>query len=175
MPASPDPVLGSSFLSLAVSLGLSLVVAFVPALVDRITGRGMTTPIAVATGIGYALVCLAIWSGARVVASAPVLSAGLPSLVFLFGIGGVLLWAQATAPAWLYGRWGLLGPLVAFAVVSTGVLYAFLGVRGETDPLALYVLVSPFLVAGIVLLGMLEWTIRRLFARSDDASVARSR
>lgn len=163
MPASPDPVLGSDPLTLAVSLGVSVATVFVSVLVKRGSGRGVTAPIAVGIGIGYAAACLAIWFGARVVASSQVLTAGAPSLAFLIGVGGILLWAQATAPVWLYGRFHLFGPLAALAVVNTVVVYAFLGVYGETDPLALYVLSAPFLVAGILLVGVLEWTIRRLF------------
>ncbi|ARS91441.1 hypothetical protein [Natrarchaeobaculum aegyptiacum] len=175
MPASPDPVFGSEPLTLGVSLGIPVATVLVSVVVKRGTGRGVTAPIAIGIGAGYAAACLALWLGARVIASSQVLTAGGSSLAFLIGVGGAFLWAKATAPVWLYGRFHLFGPLFALAIVTTFVVYAFLGVHGETDPLALYVLFGPFLVAGILLVGVLEWTIRRLFGLTGASSGVRSR
>ncbi|WP_324756238.1 hypothetical protein [Haloarcula montana] len=162
MPGTPDPALGSDTLTRAVSVVASVAVLALPYLfVDR------WPPLRVALGSGavYAVGCLCCWAGARLLTDAfasgfgdrPVASAGVGA------VGTVVLAAQAAVPVYGYARYGVVVPLVALSVVTNVLVYTFLLVRGETDPLGLYALFfGPALVAGLALLAGLELCVRWL-------------
>lgn len=164
MPGSPDPVLGSMTLTIGVSIILAAVLVALPLL-----GRSqlVSRRLALGGGLGYALVCLAAWAGARAVTDAFV--SGLieqpASLVVLVVVGAVVLGVQAAVPIYLYDRWGLVAPLAGLFGATSLILVTFLQVRGESDPLGLYVLVfGPMAIGLLVVVGLGEIAIRRAVA-----------
>lgn len=166
---SPDPVLGSDQVTLVVSLALAVLVVATFLAVDR-DRDGITGRVAVALGAGYATLCIGVWAGARIVAPVPLLERGIGALLVLFLIAGLPLCLQAAIPARLYGRNRLVTPLGWLVFVTTLLLTALLGVRGESDPLGLYVVFFPHVVAGYALLGGGEWVLRTLGARAFGGS-----
>lgn len=162
MPGTPDPVLGSDALTVAVACLAGAVVAFAPLVFRPSLDR--PAALAVGGGVAYALLTLGAWAGARLVADAFVSEMTAGPAVFLGWTlaGAVVLGAQAAIPYYCYARWRLVAPLVALFVVTVLVLYAFLGVRGESDPLGLYVLLfGPLLVIGTCLVCLAEFGVRR--------------
>lgn len=162
MPGSPDPVLGSDALTFAVACALAALVASLP------YGFRKSLPRPIAFGIGggavYAALCLAAWAGARAVTDAFVagMAADPATLLGWTLAGAVVLGAQAAIPYYLYARWRLVVPLAALFVVTVLILPPFLSVRGESDPLGLYVLVfGPLLALLTALVGLAEFGVRR--------------
>jgi hypothetical protein len=162
MPGTPDFVLGSAALTFAVACLVGGAVAVVPfALRDSFPAPAA---LSLAGGVAYALLCLGAWVGARLVADAFVsgMTDDATALVGWLAAGAVVLGLQAGIPYYSYARWRLVGPLVALFAVTVVVVYAFLGVRGETDPLGLYVvLFGPLLVTATCLVGLAEAGVRR--------------
>ncbi len=163
MPGSPDPVLGSDALTLAVACVVGALVATAP------YGFRESLPRPVAFGIGggavYAVLCLAAWAGARLVTDAFVagMAADPATLLGWTLAGAVVLGAQAAIPYYLYARWRLVVPLAALFVVTVLILPPFLGVRGESDPIGLYVLVfGPMFAILTALVGLAEFGVRRV-------------
>lgn len=165
MPGSPDPVLGSIELTVAVSVVAAALVASLP-----VVFRDELPPprrLALGGGLGYALFALAAWTGARAATDAfvvsPVERPG--AFVVLLAVGAVVLAVQAAVPLYLYARWRLVTPLVGLFGATTLVLTVFLQVRGESDPLALYALFFGPLVVGIlVLVALTEAGVGRAIA-----------
>jgi hypothetical protein len=166
MPGTPDPVLGSDALTFGVAVTVAALVAVLP-FVFRKRLRAARR-LALGGGLAYAALCLGAWAGARFVADAfiPSMVEQIDTLVVLLLWSTVVLGAQAAAPAYLYARWNLRTPLLGLFALTALVLYAFFRVRGESDPLALYVLFfGPILVGGLLVLGAVEAGVRRLIGR----------
>lgn len=167
MPGTPDPVLGSRTFTLLVAVATSLALG---ALAVRSRERLQSFPVAFAASVGYGLGCVAAWAGVRYVADAFV--AGMvadPLTAMGFVAAGVAVLAlQAAVALTLYARWRLVAPLVTLVLATTLVLYLFLQVRGESDPLGLFtILFGPVILAGIGTVGAAEAGVRRLVARAD--------
>ncbi|MFC6975223.1 hypothetical protein ACFQL1_12110 [Halomicroarcula sp. GCM10025709] len=161
MPGTPDPALGSDTLTRAVSIVASVVVLAGPSVM---ADRWPPLWFALGVGIVYAGGCLGCWLGARLVTGA--FPSGLvdrPIAVLPLVFGGVaVLGIQAAVPVYGYARYGVVVPLLALAVVTNLVVYTFLQVRGETDPLGLYALFfGPAVVVGLAVLVGLEVVVRR--------------
>ncbi|WP_135854527.1 hypothetical protein [Halorussus salinus] len=163
MPGSPDPVLGSDALNIGVStLVAGLFVALPYLFRDRLTER---RAFALGGGLAYAITCFAAWAGARVATDAFVAGMAADAGTFLAWTVAalVVLGAQAAIPYYCVARWRLVAPLAALFAVTVLILPPFLSVRGESDPLGLYVLLfGPLLVGltGLVALG--EYAVRRV-------------
>ncbi|WP_115863301.1 hypothetical protein [Halorussus litoreus] len=166
MPGTPDPVLGSRLLTVAVAALLGAAVALAPVFLSFALreSRAGPTALAVAGGLAYALLCLGAWAGARLATDAFVSSMVADPLTLVgWLLGGLVVFgAQAGIPYYLYARWRLVVPLAALFGATVLVLFAFLGVRGESDPLALYVLFfGPMVVLGSSVLALAEFGVRR--------------
>ena len=162
MPGTPDPVLGSDALNLAVACGAGVLVAAAPVVLRESLPRH--TLLAFYGGLAYAVLGLAAWAGARVVTDAFVDGMTADAATFLGWTlaAALVLGAQAGIPYYFYARWRLVVPLAALFVVTVLILPPFLSVRGESDPLALYaLLVGPLLVGGTCLVGLVEFAVRR--------------
>ena len=166
MPGTPDPVLGSRLLTVGVGSVVGLAAALVPVALSRALGESTLRPslVAVGGGLAYALLCVGAWAGARL-ATDTFVSGMVADPLTLAGwtLAGVLaLGAQAGVPYYLHARWGLVVPLAALFGATVLVLVAFLGVRGESDPLALYALFfGPMVVVGTCVLALAEVGVRR--------------
>ncbi|WP_135830155.1 hypothetical protein [Halorussus halobius] len=166
MPGTPDPVLGSRLLTFGVAGVVGLAAALAPVVLSRALGDSTHRPelVAVGGGLAYALVCVGAWAGARLAADAFVSGMVADPLTLVgWTLAGVLaLGAQAAVPYYCYARWGLVVPLAALFGATVLVLVAFLGVRGESDPLALYALFfGPAVAAGTCVLALAEFGVRR--------------
>ncbi|NHN59072.1 MULTISPECIES: hypothetical protein [Halorussus] len=161
MQGSPDPILGTDALNaVAATLVACCFVALPYALRKRVTEPRR---LALVGGLAYAVVCLGAWVGARLVADAFVGAMVADPGTFLGWIlaGAVVLGAQAAVPYYCLARWRLIAPLAALFGVTVLVLPAFLSVRGESDPLALYALVfGPLLIGLTCLGGLAEYAVR---------------
>ena len=162
MPGTPDPVLGNDALTLAVACAVGVLVAAAPLVLQESLPRN--TVFAFYGGLAYAVLGLAAWAGARVVTDAFVDSMTADVGIFLGWTlaAALVLGAQAGIPYYFYARWRLVVPLAVLFVVTVLILPLFLGVRGESDPLALYVIFfGPMLVGGTCLVGLVEFAVRR--------------
>lgn len=160
MPGSPDPALGSELLTRVVALAAAVIAVAVPV----VRHRGSPLRDACAFGAVYALCGLCCWLGARLLTNS--MPSGLSdaplSGVFLIGLGLLVLGAQAVVPTYAFRRYGVVGPLIALALPTGVVVYAFLTVRGETDPMGLYALAfGPLAVVGLAALAAVEYGVRR--------------
>ena len=162
MPGTPDPVLGNDALTFAVACAVGVFVAAAPVVLRKSLPRH--TVLAFYGGLAYASLCLAAWAGARVVTDAFVdgMTADAGTFLGWTLVAAVILGAQAGVPYYLYARWRLVVPLAALFVVTVLILPPFLSVRGESDPLGLYVILfGPLLVGGTCLVGLVEFAVRR--------------
>lgn len=162
MPGTPDPALGSDLLTRAAALLAAVAIVSLSFVLDRKSPRRL----AVGGGVAYAGFCLACWLGARLLTgmftSALVESPGMGSLLVLGAL--VVLGAQAAVPLYAYRRYGTVAPLAGLALATGIVVYAFLRVNGETDPLGLYTLFfGPMTVVALTLLAGVELGGRRLY------------
>lgn len=167
MPGSPDPAFGSSALLLALAGAIATLVAGAPLALRRSGGRPAPARVAAFGGAGYAALCVGLWAVARAAADAFDLPPA-EAAPFLLAAAAALA-AQAGVPYYLAARYRLRTPLVGLSVATLAVVYAFLHVRGETDPIGLYVLFGPLVVAGCLLLGLVEAVGRRLLGRSPPS------
>ncbi|UPW00225.1 hypothetical protein M0R88_17150 [Halorussus gelatinilyticus] len=163
MPGSPDPVLGSDALTLAVACALAALVAAAP-----YGFRGsLPRPAVLAVGGGavYACLCLAVWALARLV------TVGLPAaaverpatLAVVLLLNGFVIALQVAIPYYAYARWRFVAPLAGAFAATVAVLVLFLNVNGETDPVGLYPFVfGPPLVVAICVLALAEGAVRRV-------------
>jgi hypothetical protein len=163
MPGSPDPVLGSDVANVGVSI---LVAGFFVALPSLRRDRlDDSRRFALGGGLAYALTCFAAWAGARIVTDAFVagMVADAGTVLGWSAAALVVLGAQAAIPYYCLARWRLVAPLAALFAVTVLILPAFLSVRGESDPLGLYVLVfGPLLVGLTCLGGLAEYAVRKI-------------
>jgi hypothetical protein len=162
MPGTPDPVLGSDALSLAVACFVGALVAAVPyGFRESLPRPGV---LAVGGGLAYAVVCLAAWALARIATIGVPFQASEQSglIAVLLALNVLVIGSQVAIPYYLYASYRFVSPLAGAFVATVFVLTVFLGVGGETDPIVLYpVLFGPILVVGIALLAFAEFCIRR--------------
>lgn len=163
MPGSPDPVLGSVAVTWAVAISVAALIALTPVVLRR---RNLDPfRLGICGAVASVLLCLGVWAGARV-ATDSFASSLFEHPGFLVGMvltAAVILGAQVGIPYYLYARWGLLLPLVGAFALTALCLVAFLGVRGESEPLGLYTLFfGPMLVGGVCLVALLEASARHL-------------
>ncbi len=162
MPGTPDPVLGSDPLTLVVAGALSiLVVGSFASLVSR---SEMSAILLAGIGAaGYGLFATGVWASVRRGFGHITLDPMAEPLAFasLILLAGGLLGVQAAIPFFLYARSGFLAPMVGFVAISTLLLFVFLRVGGETDPLALFGFgFAPFFLGGLLALAALEAGVR---------------
>lgn len=162
MPGSPDPVLGSDALTVVVAAVVAAGVVALPLL--RSGARRDPRTDAVGGGVAYACLCIGTWAGVRFLTDSFVSSLFERPLHLagLLAFAALVFALQAAIPLFLYARYGLASPLAALFGLTTLVLFVFLRVRGESDPLALYVLFfGPLLVGGLVAVALVELGVRR--------------
>ncbi|MFC7128053.1 hypothetical protein [Haloferax chudinovii] len=175
MPGSPDPVLGDWLLTHAVAVAAAVATVGVVYATRARSARGSLTPALL--GGGYALATLAVWTVARLVTDAfpselvadPLTAAGLLGFSFLLLAGFVVV------AALLFARRGLVAPLVGLFGVTELVWWAFLHVRGETDPLGMFLLVGPALLVLLLVAAGVEYAgrwVRRRFVRDGGRSAS---
>lgn len=164
MAGTPDPVLGSEWLTLLVA---ALAGAAVAGGVLLRVGGGRQQPQLrrlLAGGLAYAVGCLALWAAVRAVAEPATFGAYSPGGFFGFlALATVVLGLQFALPVYLYARWRLLAPMVGLFAATALAVYLFLRVGGETDVLWLYaVLFGPAAVGSIAVAALLEGGVRRV-------------
>ncbi|WP_135825908.1 hypothetical protein [Halorussus ruber] len=161
MPGSPDPILGSDAANVGVSTLVAVLFVALPYLLrDRLDD---SRRFALGGGLAYALTCLAAWAGSRVATDAFAAGMAADAGTFLGWSAAalVVLGAQAAIPYYCVARWRLVAPLAALFAVTVLILPPFLSVRGESDPLGLYVLVFGPLLVGLTCLGAVaEYVVR---------------
>ncbi|WP_435358932.1 hypothetical protein [Haloarchaeobius sp. DFWS5] len=159
MPGTPEPSLGSQRANASTAAVLT-VALLLPAVLLR--DAAPAVPLALGIGLLYAVVLLAVWAAARYVADDFVwdLRDDPRWPVALVSTAWVVLGLQAAIPAYGYVRWGLVVPLLVLALVTWFLTNVFLGVRGESDPIGLYVLYGPMVTVGLLVLGGLELVAR---------------
>jgi len=165
MPGTPDPVLGSDPLTLAIAAILSvLVVSLFVYLVSRSEiSAGLLAGIGAA---GYGLFMIGVWASVRWGFEHITLDPMADPWTFLWlvSIASGLLAVQAAIPFYLYARFTLVVPMIGFTGVSTLLLFVFLRVGGETDPLALFGFgFAPVFIGGILSLAAIETGVRRIW------------
>jgi len=164
MPGTPDPVLGSELATLVVAVGVGALVGVVPFVVAR---RLSPRRYAAVGGLVYAVVLTALWAVPR--AGVEGLGCSLPADLMTCGplalVGVAVLAGQAAVGLYAYAEYGSVGPLAATALVTVLLLWVFLHIRGESDPMALYGLFfGPAAVGFTVLVGVGEALVRRALA-----------
>jgi len=158
MPGTPDPVLGSDALTLAVACAAGALAASVP--VARRERLPAPRAFALAGGFAYAAVSLGVWAGARFATDSFAIA---PPDVWagVVAIGAAVLAAHAAVPYYAYARWRLVAPLAGLFGATVLILSLFLRVGGESDPLAIYLFFGVAVVAGLCLLAVVEAGVRR--------------
>lgn len=144
------------------SVAATLLTAVLLAPAVGLAGRAPPLPLAVAVGVLYAVVVLAVWAAVRrhtdllrtYVRDRPRFAARLVSS------GWLVLGAQAAVPTYLLARWDLLVPMVGLGPVTWGLVATFLASSGDTDPLGLYAFYGPLVVLGLSVLGGVEVALR---------------
>lgn len=162
MPGTPDPVLGSSLLTHAVG-ALAGVVAVLIAVRYRDDASPRT--FAAVGGAVFATLALLLWFVVRVATDefAQLSIPSLPTFAAIVLASGAVLFAHTALCLYLYGRAGYLSPLLVLFGATEFVVWVFLHVRGETDPIGLYWLLFGPLVVGVALaLAGVEYGVRRV-------------
>ncbi|MFP8955014.1 hypothetical protein ACLI4Z_18960 [Natrialbaceae archaeon A-arb3/5] len=162
MPGTPDPVVGSDPVTgiIAASLSVFVIAIFVYIASERDVPAVVLTPIA---AMSYGLFAAGLWAGVRVLFHHFALDPlGEPTqFAWLLLVAGGLLAMQAAIPFFLFARFGFVVPVAGFAVISTFLLFTFLRVGGESDPLALFgVGFAPVFIGGVLALALLEAGVR---------------
>lgn len=166
MPGSPEPVVGNDPLTGVIAALLSVLVI---AIFAYVASRWDVPPV-VLTGVGaagYGIFAAGLWAGVRIAFYHFALNPTAEPLQFawLIIVAGGLLAVQAAIPFFLYARFNFLAPMVAFAAISTFLLFTFLRVGGETDPLALFGLgFAPFFIGILTVVAALEAGARYFIA-----------
>ncbi|SDR16160.1 hypothetical protein [Natronobacterium texcoconense] len=164
MPGIPEPVLGSEPLTWIVAATLSvLVVSLFAYAASRWEFSAVV--LIVAGAAGYGLFAAGLWASVRLafhhLALDPV--AEPVTFAWLLVVAGGLLAVQAAIPFFLFARFGYVVPMIGFTAISTLLLFVFLRVGGETDPLALFGFgFAPFFVGSLLVLAVLEAVLRYL-------------
>jgi len=167
MQGTPDPVLGSEPLTLAVAVVIGTFVGSIPFVVER---RLSPRRYAAVGGALYAAVVTTLWALPRIGVEG--LGCSLPGDLATCGplalVGVAVLVGQAAVALYAYAEYGSVVPLAATVVVTVLLSWTFLRIRGESDPMALYALFfGPAFVGFTVLLGIAEALVRRAVASSS--------
>ncbi|GAB6878211.1 hypothetical protein JCM17823_04850 [Halorubrum gandharaense] len=164
MPGTPDPVLGSDPVTLAVAAILSvLVVSLFAYLVSR--SELSAVLLAGVGSAGYGLFTIGVWASVRWGFEHITLDpmADPWPFIMVIVIAGGLLALQAAIPFYLFARFSLVAPMFGFTGISTLLLFVFLRVGGETDPLALFGFgFAPVFIGSLLGLAALETGVRRV-------------
>ncbi|MFC7080155.1 hypothetical protein [Halorussus caseinilyticus] len=131
-------MLGSDALTLAVASAVGALVATLPYGFRESLPRPAV--LAIGGGAAYATFCLAVWAGARLA------TVGLPSAALdqpgtfavVLTLNFLVVGLQVAIPYYCYAGWRFVAPLAGAFAGTVVVLFLFLGVNGETDPIALY-------------------------------------
>ena len=161
MPGTPDPVLGSDAVTLAVAAAAAVPVGLLPLLVRRrlTTGRRTT---ALLGGAAYGGLCSLLWVLVRLVAAPRLLPDSPLETLWLAVISAAVVGLQAVVAGYLHDRFRLRLPLAGLYGLTMLVLFTCLRVGGESPGYLLYLFAVPFAVIGLSLLGALELGGRRL-------------
>ena len=162
MPGTPDPVLGSDPLTLIVAGALS---ALIVGSFAYVASRSEFSTVVLTGGgaAGYGLFAIGLWASVRVMFYHLDPMIDPFQFILLILLAGGLLAVQAAIPFFLYARSGFLAPMVGFATISIFLLFVFLRVGGETDPLALFGFgFAPLFIGSLLALAALEAGVRHL-------------
>ena len=164
MPGTPDPVLGSDALTLAVAALGGVAVVGLLVLFERGDSLLGSHGGVLAAGTGYGIGFTLLWAGV-LVAFRPHL---LPdSGYWLVALAPVVVGLQAAIPLYGYARWRLVLPIVALGPLTALVFWLVLRVGGESDGYLLYVFLgSAYALPGLLVLTGIELGVRELRARS---------
>lgn len=162
MPGTPDPVLGSEALTWGIAFLLSaLIVGGFVYVASRWTN---STVVLTALGAGvYGLFAVGLWAGVRLVFHQFALSPVTEPLQFawLIVVAGGVIAVYAVIPFYLFARFTFVAPMIGFTAISTFLLFLFLRVGGESDPLGLFgVGFAPVFFGVLIVLGFLEAGVR---------------
>lgn len=166
MPGIPEPILGSDPLTgiIAALLSVLIIGIFVYTSVKLEISAVMLSGVG---AVSYGVFAAGVWAGVRLLFHHFALNPTIEPLQFawLIIIAGGLLAAQAAIPFFLFARFNFILPLVGFAAISTLLLFVFLRVGGETDPLALFGFgFAPFFIGSLLALAALEAGVRYILA-----------
>lgn len=163
MPGNPEPVLGSEVLTLGVAFaGAVLLVSLLYTFLEKLPAP---IPFALGGGLSYAVICLGIWAGVRYVGDAFANFGSRASFAGWVLLGALVLGAQAAVALYLYAQQNLLTPLAGLVVLTTVVIFLFLRIGGETDPLALYALfIGPLMIGLLCVIALGEFGIKYMMA-----------
>jgi len=167
MQGTPDPVLGSELATLVVAVGAGVLIGIIPLVVDR---RLSPRRYAAVGGLAYAVGMTALWAVPRIGVEG--LGCSLPADLATCGplalVGVAVFAGQAAVALYAYAEYGSVAPLGVTVLVTILLAYAFLRIRGESDPLALYALFfGPAAVGVTVIVGVGEAFVRRALAERD--------
>ncbi|SFR42525.1 hypothetical protein [Halogeometricum limi] len=162
MPGTPDPVLGSSLLTHVVA-GLVAGGAVLLAL----HYRSRTTPrrLALAGGTAYAVAAILLWGVVRVATNefAQLAIPSLPTFAAVVLASGLVVFAHTALALYFHARFGYLTPLVVLFGATAFLVWVFLHVRGESDPIGLYwLLFGPAILTALLVLAGVEYGVRLL-------------
>lgn len=179
--SSPQPLLGSDELTLAVAAVLSTALVVLPAVVSVRRPRSSRL-VPVAIGIGYAFVCLALWGATRSVTGVSLpIKRGILPVIAVFSVCGLFLCLNAAIPAAAYRRERLVTPLVWAVLTTTAMLTAVFTVQDESgvltyelvplpmtlvttvDPLFVYTGFIPVSLGSMLIVGIGELVLRNQF------------
>jgi len=168
VPGTPDPVLGSDALTLAVALLGAAVVVAVPVLLARRDRLPSPPWSALAAGAAYGIGFTLLWASVLAVfrpVDVPTSGYGLIALAL------VVVGLQAAIPVYSYARRRLVLPLVALLPLTVLVFWLTLHVGGESDGYLLYtVLGGVYVLPGLLALAGLELGGRELWRRVENGS-----
>lgn len=179
--ASPQPLLGSDELTLAVAALLSAALVVLPAVVSaRRSHSSRLVPVAI--GIGYAVVCLTLWGVTRSVTGVSLpIKRGIAPIIAVFSVCSLFLCFNAAIPVYAYRRERLVTPLVWVFLTTTAMLATFFTVPDESgvltyglvplpmtlvtevDPLFVYTGYVPVSLGGMLIVGVCELICRKQF------------
>ena len=166
MPGTPDPVLGSDALTLAVALLGAVAVVAVLVLLDRhdslLEPRWSALVAGVTYGVGFTL----LWAGVLAVFRPHLLP---DSGAWLVALAPVVVGLQAAVPVYGYVRWRLVLPMVALLPLTALVFWLTLRVGGESDGYLIYTVFSGvYTLPGLLVLAGIELGVKELRRRIAD-------
>lgn len=179
--SSPQSLLGSNELTLAVAALLSAALVVIPAVVSaRRPSDSRLFP--AAAGAGYAVVCLALWGVTRSVTGVSLpIKRGIVPVIAVFSACSLFLCFNAAIPVYAYRRERLVTPLIWAFLTTTAMLAAFFTVPGESgvftyelvplpmtlvtevDPLFVYTGYVPVSLGGMLIVGVVELVCQKQF------------
>jgi hypothetical protein len=170
MQGTPDPVIGGEL----VTVGLAVVLGTLAGVLPLVVGRRLSPRrYAGVGGLLYALVLTALWAAPRFGIAG--LGCSLPADLATCGpfalVGVAVLAGQAAVGLYTYAEYGYVVPLGVTVFVTILLAWAFLRIRGESDPMTLYALFfGPAMVGVTCVLGVGEAIVRRSLGESVTAS-----